>query len=98
MAVGTVVTLGTMAVVGDVLANEPIYFGLASSLLVYVVVSLLSKPTASDVMAEWDRRSRGRAHRDRAHDGGDNIVRRCKVYACRFADRGGRSVDRCVDS
>ncbi len=32
MAVGTVVTLGTMAVVGDVLANEPIYYGLAASL------------------------------------------------------------------
>ena len=32
MAVGTVVTLGTMFVVGDVLANEPIYYGLAASL------------------------------------------------------------------
>ena len=28
-------------------------------LLVFVVGSLLSKPTASDVMAEWERRSRG---------------------------------------
>ena len=59
MAVGTVATLATMIIVGDIFANEPIYVGLASGLLVFVVGSLLSKPTASDVMAEWDRRSRG---------------------------------------
>ncbi len=59
MAVGTVATLATMIVVGDIFANEPIYVGLASGLVVFVVGSLLSKPTASDVMAEWDRRSRG---------------------------------------
>ena len=59
MAVGTVATLATMIIVGDIFANEPIYVGLASGLVVYVVGSLLSKPTASDVMAEWDRRSRG---------------------------------------
>ena len=59
MAVGTVVTLATMIIVGDIFANEPIYFGLASGLAVFVVGSLLSKPTANDVMAEWDRRSRG---------------------------------------
>jgi SSS family solute:Na+ symporter len=35
MAVGTVVTLGTMVVVGDVLANEPIYYGLGASLIAY---------------------------------------------------------------
>lgn len=57
MAVGPVATLATMIVVGDIFANEPIYVGLASGLLVFVVGSLLSKPTAS-VMAEWDRRSR----------------------------------------
>ncbi len=59
MAVGTVVTLATMIIVGDIFANEPIYFGLASGLVVYIIGSLLTKPTASDVMAEWDRRSRG---------------------------------------
>jgi SSS family solute:Na+ symporter len=59
MAVGTVVTLATMIIVGDIFANEPIYFGLASGLVVFIVGSLLSKPTASEVMAEWDRRSRG---------------------------------------
>ncbi|WNG95278.1 hypothetical protein [Mycobacterium sp. ITM-2016-00318] len=58
MAVGTVVTLATMIIVGDIFANEPIYFGLASGLVVFVSGSLLSRPTANDVMAEWDRRSR----------------------------------------
>ena len=59
MAVGTVATLATMIAVGDIFANEPIYVGLASGLVVFIVGSLLSKPTASAVMAEWDRRSRG---------------------------------------
>ena len=49
MAVGTVVTLATMAIVGDVLANEPIYYGLASSLIVYVVVSLATSRTDTAV-------------------------------------------------
>ena len=59
MAVGTVATLATLIVFGDIYAVEPIYFGLASGLVVFVVGSLLSKPTAPEVMAEWDRRSRG---------------------------------------
>lgn len=59
MAVGTVVTLVTMAALGDIFANEPIYYGLASGLIVYVVASLATKPTAPEVLAEWDRRSRG---------------------------------------
>jgi SSS family solute:Na+ symporter len=60
MAVGTVATLATMFYVGDIYANEPIYVGLASGLLVFVAGSLLSKPTDPEVLAEWDRRSRGR--------------------------------------
>ena len=59
MAVGTVATLATMVLLGDIFANEPIYVGLVSGLVVYVVGSLLSKPTAPEVLAEWDRRSRG---------------------------------------
>jgi SSS family solute:Na+ symporter len=60
MAVGTVVTLGTMAIVGDVLANEPIYYGLAASLIVYVVASLATPRTSPQVLAEWDARLAGR--------------------------------------
>lgn len=56
MGVGTVVTLGTMAVVGDVLANEPIYFGLAASLTAYVVASLLTQRTSPEVLQVWDDR------------------------------------------
>ncbi|OLT09342.1 sodium:solute symporter [Pseudonocardia sp. CNS-004] len=57
MAVGTVATLATMAVVGDIYSNVPIYVGLTAGLVVFVAGSLASRPTAPDVMAEWDRRS-----------------------------------------
>lgn len=60
MGIGTVVTLGTMFVVGDVLANEPIYYGLGASLIVYVVVSLVTPRTAPDVLQVWDDRLAGR--------------------------------------
>jgi solute:Na+ symporter, SSS family len=60
MGVGTVVTLGTMFVVGDVLANEPIYYGLAASLVAYVVASLLTTRTPADVLLVWDDRLAGR--------------------------------------
>jgi SSS family solute:Na+ symporter len=36
--------------VGDVLANEPIYYGLAASLVAYVVASLLTTRTTADVL------------------------------------------------
>lgn len=55
MLVGSVVTLVCMPVFG-VLANEPIYYGLLSSLVVYLVVSLLTKPTSPEVMSAWDAR------------------------------------------
>lgn len=64
MAVGTLVTLGTMAVVGDVLANEPIYFGLVSSLITYIVVSLATPRTSAEVLQVWDDRLNGREHSD----------------------------------
>ncbi|QPK78774.1 sodium:solute symporter [Corynebacterium lizhenjunii] len=65
MGAGSLVTLGTMGYLeftGDepmagVYANEPIYFGLAASLLVYVVVSLLSKSTDPEVLAAWQYRT-----------------------------------------
>lgn len=60
MAVGTLVTLGTMAVVGDVLANEPIYFGLVSSLITYIVVSLATPRTSTEALRVWDDRLAGR--------------------------------------
>jgi SSS family solute:Na+ symporter len=61
MAAGTVATLVTMTVLGDIEANEPIYVGLAAGLVVFVVGSLVSRPTAPEVLAEWDRRSSGAA-------------------------------------
>jgi solute:Na+ symporter, SSS family len=59
MAAGTMATLVTMAVLGDIEANEPIYVGLAAGLVVFVAGSLASRPTAPEVLVEWDRRSAG---------------------------------------
>ncbi|MFJ3958931.1 sodium:solute symporter [Arthrobacter sp. NPDC090010] len=67
MAVGTVVTLGTMIILeinakvplDGVYANEPIYYGLISSAVVYVVLSLLSPATDAKVMAAWNARLAG---------------------------------------
>ncbi|MFJ2865679.1 sodium:solute symporter [Kitasatospora sp. NPDC087314] len=53
---GTVIVL--MAVKG-VLANEPIYFGLAVSLVVYLVVSLATRPTDATVLERWRGRLAG---------------------------------------
>jgi SSS family solute:Na+ symporter len=56
IATGTVLTLGTMAVYGDIYANEPIFAGLIGSLVTFVVVSLLTRPTSPEIRAEWERR------------------------------------------
>jgi SSS family solute:Na+ symporter len=59
MAAGTVVTLGTMFFFG-VMANEPIYYGLAASLVVYVVGSLATPRTPANVLQVWEDRLAGR--------------------------------------
>ncbi|MCM0617344.1 sodium:solute symporter [Paenarthrobacter sp. TYUT067] len=67
MAAGSVVTLGTMIILeinaevplDGIYANEPIYYGLIASALVYVVVSLASKPTDPAVMKAWTDRVAG---------------------------------------
>lgn len=55
MGVGVVATVAGMMVFG-VLANAPIYMGLIASAVVFVAVSLMSRPTPSDVSQEWNRR------------------------------------------
>ena len=67
MAVGTVVTLGTMIILeinakvplDGVYANEPIYYGLISSAVVYIVVSFLTPPTDAKVIEAWNARLAG---------------------------------------
>ena len=59
VAAGTLATLVTMVVVGDIYANEPIYLGLAAALVGYVAGSLASRPTDPQVLATWDRRLTG---------------------------------------
>jgi len=53
---GTVVTLGTMAIMGDIFANLPIYLGLAASLVFFVGCSLLGAPTSASILGEWSVR------------------------------------------
>jgi len=55
MAAGVVATVAGMGVFG-VLANAPIYLGLVSSAVVFVVVSLVTTPTAPQISHEWNRR------------------------------------------
>ncbi|MET7452461.1 sodium:solute symporter [Streptomyces sp. NPDC005574] len=60
------VTVGGLAVIGlmagyGILANEPVYYGLLSSLAAYVVVSLATRPTDAAVLAAWRERLAGRS-------------------------------------
>jgi SSS family solute:Na+ symporter len=64
MAVGTVATIATMFVVGDVMANEPVYVGLVSALVVFVATSLITEPTPANVMSVWNARVSGKAEEE----------------------------------
>ncbi|MGW1555127.1 sodium:solute symporter [Streptomyces sp. NPDC002144] len=57
--VGGLAVIGLMAGYG-ILANEPVYYGLLSSLVAYVVVSLATRPTDETVLATWRERLAGR--------------------------------------
>ncbi|MFE7567182.1 sodium:solute symporter [Streptomyces sp. NPDC057539] len=58
--VGGLAVVGLMATYG-ILANEPVYYGLLSSLAAYLIVSLATKPTDEAVLAAWRRRLAGEA-------------------------------------
>jgi SSS family solute:Na+ symporter len=67
------VTVGGLAVIGlmagyGILANEPVYYGLLSSLAAYVVVSLATRPTDETVLATWRERLAGRGGPELASD------------------------------
>ncbi|WP_306320430.1 MULTISPECIES: sodium:solute symporter [unclassified Streptomyces] len=59
VAVGGLTVIGAMWRYG-ILANEPVYFGLVASLVVYVIVSLATRPTDAAVLANWRERLAGR--------------------------------------
>ena len=59
---GTVLTIGTMIIVGDIYANTPIFAGLAGGLIAWVVGSLASKPTPQSVRDEWEARISAERH------------------------------------
>ncbi|MFE4370530.1 sodium:solute symporter [Streptomyces sp. NPDC056835] len=58
--VGGLAVVGLMATYG-ILANEPVYYGLLSSLAAYLIVSLATRPTDEAVLAAWRRRLAGEA-------------------------------------
>ncbi|MFE2421623.1 sodium:solute symporter [Streptomyces hokutonensis] len=59
VAVGGLAVVGLMATYG-ILANEPVYYGLLSSLVAYVTVSLATPATDAAVLAAWRERLAGR--------------------------------------
>lgn len=59
VVVGGLAVVGLMAVYG-ILANEPVYYGLLSSLVVYVIVSLVTPATDPAVLVAWRERLAGR--------------------------------------
>ncbi|MGW4866812.1 sodium:solute symporter [Streptomyces chartreusis] len=58
MTVGSTTVIVLMATHG-MLANEPIYYGLAASLIAYIVVSIATRPTEAHVLDQWRRRLAG---------------------------------------
>jgi solute:Na+ symporter, SSS family len=60
MVAGSLVAIVSMIVKG-LEANEPIFYGLGASLVVYVVVSLATPPTGEDVLSAWRSRLAGTA-------------------------------------
>ncbi|MGW6734832.1 sodium:solute symporter [Streptomyces sp. NPDC055013] len=60
VAVGGLAVVALMATYG-ILANEPVYYGLLSSLAVYIAVSLMTRPTDAAVLDAWRERLAGRA-------------------------------------
>ncbi|MFJ8308343.1 MULTISPECIES: sodium:solute symporter [unclassified Streptomyces] len=59
VAVGGLAVVALMVRYG-ILANEPVYYGLLASLLVYVLVSYATEPTDAAVLARWRERLAGR--------------------------------------
>lgn len=58
MLVSSVVVVALMLWQG-LLANSPIYVGMLTSLVVFVVVSLLTRPHTAEQAADWDRGAAG---------------------------------------
>ncbi|MEU9605333.1 sodium:solute symporter [Streptomyces sp. NPDC048057] len=71
VAVGGLAVVGLMGAYG-ILATEPVYYGLLSSLAAYLVVSLLTEPTDAAVLANWRERLAGRGGDDESADGADS--------------------------
>lgn len=75
---GSIATLGSLALYGDIQAKPPIFIGLGASLLVYVVVSLLDAPTPASVMERWLQRARA-PRREQVVTGADVSLEQAKT-------------------
>jgi SSS family solute:Na+ symporter len=60
MLVGATATVASMLIIGDILATEPVYYGLGTSLMTFIIVSLTTASTPEDVLQEWTSRTTGR--------------------------------------
>lgn len=65
MVVGSVYTLASMAVLG-ITAYQPIYIGLGASILTFIAVSLLGKPTDAKVLRAWEDRQHERVSHEQS--------------------------------
>ena len=65
MVVGSVCTLASMAVLG-ITAYQPIYIGLGASILTFIAVSLLGKPTDAKVLRAWEDRQHERVSHEQS--------------------------------
>jgi SSS family solute:Na+ symporter len=54
-----VLEINAKAPLDGIYANEPIYYGLLASAVVYIAVSLITPPTDPRVMRNWQRRVAG---------------------------------------
>lgn len=56
MLVGVVATIGTMIAEGDIYASLPIFVGIGSSLVTFIVISLLFPAPPQALLRTWDER------------------------------------------
>lgn len=83
MAVGCALTLIMLVLYATAIipsadgiyANEPIYFGLGASLIVYIVVSLLTPATPAHIRKAWDDRLAAAATDTNPDDEGATLVK-----------------------
>lgn len=65
----------------SILANEPVYYGLLSSLAAYVIVSLSTRPTDPAVLANWRERLAGRGEAEAEAEQAEGVAEPAPVQS-----------------